>query len=151
MQPYKSPYEACIDGMRKGWDLVVRGMLPNMMLAFVLMQILAKTGLLDLIGISCGWIMSPFNLPGEAITVLLSSWLSIAAGVGTAANLYFAGTINSTHLVLLLPGMYLLAAQIQYIGRLLAVAGIPPKYYPAMCCIGILNAIIGMFLAKFLI
>ncbi len=151
MKTYTNAYAASIGGMIDGLKLVMLNMLPNMILAFVLMQMLAKSGALDVIGNAASGLMGVFGLPGEAVTVLLASWFSIVAGIGAAATLLMNDTITPEHLVILLPGMYLLAAQIQYVGRLLTVAGVAPKHYLPICAIGFINAALGMLLARFLI
>ena len=62
-------------------------MIPNLIMAFVLIKALNVTGLLDLIGRVCAPVMELFGLPGEAATILASAWLSIGGSVGVAAAL----------------------------------------------------------------
>ena len=87
--------------------------------------------------------MGLFGLPGEAVTVLLTAWLSSSAGTGIAVSLLSNGTINGTHATILIPAIFLLGSQIQYMGRLLGVADVPKKYWPLLMLTSILNASIA--------
>ena len=55
-------------------------------MAFVLAYMLQLIGVMDFLGRACGGVMGLFALPGEAITVLMATWLSCGAGVGVAAS-----------------------------------------------------------------
>lgn len=140
-----------VDGLRKGWNLCTGHLLPNVVMAFILIHMLNVLGILPYIGELFQPIMGLFGLPGEAITVLLTTWLSAVAGVGVAASLYTEGQLTSTHIAILLPGIFLMGAQLQYMGRILAVAGIESKYYPPLFTISIINAILGMLTMRFLV
>ncbi len=144
-------YDALVEGMRKGWKLATLNMLPNVVLAFVLIKALKLSGLLDLIGALCAPVMSVFGLPGEAVTVLISTLFSAGGGVGTAVSLYEHGLMNATELSIVMPGIFLMGALIQYAGRILAVAGVESKHYPALFVISFLNAALAMLTMKLLV
>lgn len=144
----KSLVDVFVDGARKGWNVGVSSIIPNVLLAFVIIQVLKVTGLLDLLGKLFTPLMMLFGLPGEAIMVLISAWLSMGGGVGVAASLYTAGKLTSQHLSLLLPAIILMGAQIQYMGRCLGTAGVQPRFYPVLFGISILNAMIAMQLMR---
>lgn len=147
----KNINDVFIDGMRKGWQLGTMNLLPNVVMAFVLIQVLNITGLLQFIGKIFGPIMSIFGLPGEAITVLLTTWLSAVGGVGVAASLFSQGILNSIHLTILIPGIFLMGGQLQYMGRILAVAGIAASHYKVLFLISIINAVMAMLTMRYLI
>ncbi len=147
----KNPIDTFVDGLRKGWTLCTLHLLPNVVMAFILIEMLKLLGVLTFLGNIFQPVMTVFNLPGEAITVLFTTWLSGVAGAGMAASLYNAGQLTSTHIAILLPGIFLMGAQLQYMGRILAVAGVNVKYYPILFCISILNALLGMFTMRFLV
>lgn len=140
-----------IAGLRKGWQMGTINLLPNVIMAFVLIQALNIIGLLKIIGELFAPIMSIFSLPGEAMTVLLTSWLSAVGGVGVAASLCTEGILNSTHISILIPGIFLMGGQLQYMGRILAVAGIEPSHYKVLFLISIMNAAMGMLTMKYII
>ena len=75
-------YDAFVDGMRKGWKVATLNMLPNVVLAFVLIKALKLSGLLELMGEWFSPVMSIFGLPGEAVTVLISTLFSAGGGIG---------------------------------------------------------------------
>ena len=123
---------------------------PNVVLAFVFIRALQISGLLGGMGAVCSPLMNLFGLPGEAVTVLISTWFSAGGGVGAAAGLYSHGILNTTHISILMPGIFLMGAQIQYAGRILGVADIPSRYYPVLCAIGMANAAMAMLTMKYL-
>ena len=48
-----------VDGARKGWDIAVHSTIPNVLMAFVIIYILNKSGLLSIMGKYIGFIMTP--------------------------------------------------------------------------------------------
>ena len=73
-----------VSGVKRGWGIATGSMLPNVLMAFILIYVLKLTGILDLIGTVCGPVMKVFGLPGEALMVLLAAWLSMGGGAGVA-------------------------------------------------------------------
>ena len=65
----QNPFDIFIAGVRKGLNIVLYSLLPNVLMAFVLTQILRLFGVMDFLGETCGGLMGLFGLPGEAITV----------------------------------------------------------------------------------
>lgn len=137
-------YDSFLEGMRKGLKIAALNMLPNVVIAFILIKALQITGLLDTIGTLFTPVMEIFHLPGEAVAVLLSTVLSAGGGIGTAAGLYSHGVLNSVHLSILMPAIFLMGAQIQYAGRILGVIGIESKHFYVLFAISVLNALMAM-------
>ena len=106
----KTIVDIFVEGARKGWNLGVNSILPNVLMAYVVIQILKVTGLLTLLGKVFGPIMAIFGLPGESVMVLVSTWMSMGGGVGTAVSLYNSGVLNGTHLTILAPAIMLMGA-----------------------------------------
>lgn len=147
----KGSLEAFLDGLRKGWQLGTFSLLPNVLMAFVIIEILKVTGILEVIGQAFGPAMSIFGLPGEAVTVLLSSWMSGLGGAAVAASLYAEGLLSGRELTILAPGIFLMGAQIQYMGRVLGVAGVNPRHYKVLFLISIINATLAMLTMRYII
>ncbi len=145
----KSLADVFVDGARKGWNIGVSSVIPNVLMAFAVIQIFQITGLLDLLGKLFTPVMSVFGLPGEAIMVLISSWLSMGGGVGVAASLYSAGKLTNTNVSILMPAIFLMGAQLQYMGRCLGTAGVQTRFYPLLFAISIINAAIAMVVIRF--
>ena len=124
----QNPFDIFIVGCRKGWNLGVFNLIPNVLMAFVLTYMLTIFGVMDWIGNTCGGFMAVFGLPGKAILVLCATWLSCGAGVGVAAALATDGSLNAHDITILLPALILMASQIQYMGRLLGITDCPKKY-----------------------
>ena len=125
-------------------------MIPNVLMAFAIAHILDLLGVLDFMSVIFGPVMGIFGLPGQAVMALLTAWLSLSAGVGMAVSLAGQGLLNGTHLTILLPAMVLMGSQLQYMGRLLAVADVKKKYWPLLMLTSILNAVIAMFIMRIL-
>ncbi len=142
--------DAFITGARKGWNLGINNMLPNLLLAFTLIEFLKKTGLLDLIGIAFGPLMGLFGLPGVAVTVLATSWLAMGAGVGATVSLFMSHAINPTHVTILMPAIYLMGAQLNYSGRCLGLSDLPKKYWPLCFGTCIFDAFVAMIIMRIL-
>ncbi len=137
-----------VEGAKKGWNVGISSIIPNVLMAFVLIHALRLSGLLDMLGVLFNPVMGLFGLPGQAVMVLVGAWMSMGGGVGVAASLYAAKILNPTHVTILLPAIFLMGAQIQYMGRLLGTAGIQGRYYPMLFGISILNAIISMIIMR---
>lgn len=147
----KNPFDIFIIGLRKGFNVAINNLLPNVVMAFVLAYILDLFGVMAFLGKVCGPVMGIFDLPGQAITVLCATWLSCGAGVGVAASLLATGTLNGVDVTIMSPALLLMASQIQYMGRLLGVAEVPKKYWPLLMLNSILMAVIGMLLMRFFV
>ena len=133
-----NPFDIFVIGARKGFTLATQS----------LAEILRILGVFDWLGLHAGGVMGLFGLPGEALTVLLATWLSCSAGVGVAAALMAAGTLTPEHITILAPAFILMASQIQYMGRLLGVTDTPKKYWPMLMAISIFNACVGMLIIR---
>lgn len=145
-----NPFDIFVIGARKGWQIAINNLLPNVLMAYVIAEILNILGAMQLIGKLFGPLMGIFGLPGEAVTVLLTTWLSSSAGTGVAVSLLTKGTLNGTHASILIPALFLMGAQLQYMGRLLGVADVPKKYWPLLMLASILNACIAMLVMRFI-
>ncbi len=140
-----------VSGVKRGWGIATGSMLPNVLMAFVLIHFLKLTGILDLLGSLFGPVMKIFGLPGEALMVLLAAWLSMGGGVGVASSLLAAGALSLHDIAVLAPAMYLMGSQVQYIGRVLGVIGVPGKYIPVMVLISVINALLALLVMQILI
>ena len=91
-QVRKNVMDMFIDGARRGFTIATTNLLPNVVMAFVIIQALKITGLLDWVGHICEPVMALWGLPGEAATVLLAALMSMGGAVGVAASLATAFT-----------------------------------------------------------
>ena len=144
-----NPFDIFVIGARKGFQVAINNLMPNIMMAYVIAEILNLLGAMQFIGKVFAPMMGIFGLPGEAVTVLLTTWLSSSAGTGVAVSLLTKGILNGTHASILIPALFLMGAQLQYMGRLLGVADVPKKYWPLLMLASILNACIAMIIMRF--
>ena len=146
-----NPFDIFVIGARKGFQVAINNLMPNIMMAYVIAEILNLLGAMQFIGKVFAPMMGIFGLPGEAVTVLLTTWLSSSAGTGVAVSLLTKGILNGTHASILIPALFLMGAQLQYMGRLLGVADVPKKYWPLLMVASILNACIAMIVMRFFV
>ena len=147
----KNIIDLFIEGCRKGWDTGIRNMMPNVIMAFVIIKALNVTGLLKILGSVFAPIMALWGLPGEAITVLVSSFMSMGGGIGAAAGLLGSNVLSPKDITVLMPAIYLMGSLIQYLGRCLGTAEVKSKYYGIMVGIAVLNALLAMWVMKLLV
>ena len=75
-QVRKNVMDMFIDGARRGFTIATTSLLPNVVMAFVIIQALKVTGLLEIVGRVCEPVMALWGLPGESATVLLAAPLA---------------------------------------------------------------------------
>lgn len=143
-----NPFDIFVVGARKGFNIAINNLLPNVLMAYVIAEILNLLGIMALLGKVFAPIMGLFGLPGEAITVLLTSWLSASAGTGVAVSLLSKGALDGHMVTILAPAIFLMGSQLQYMGRLLGVADVPKKYWPLLMLTSIINAMIAMLIMR---
>ena len=143
--------DAFMQGAKNGMQIAINSTIPNILFAFAVIQVLELTGILRLIGIVFQPVMGLFGLPGVAATALMGAMLSMGGGIGVIASLLTNGELVAQHAAILLPAIYLMGSQIQYIGRIGGTAGIPSKYTIHMIVISILNAAMAMLVMRFFV
>jgi Uncharacterized membrane protein len=72
----KNILDLFIEGARRGFTIGTTSLLPNVIMAFVIIRVLDVTGLLKTIGIVFSPVMALWGLPGEAATVLITAIMS---------------------------------------------------------------------------
>ncbi|MEM6159854.1 YjiG family protein [Erwinia sp. P6884] len=144
-----NPFDIFVIGARKGFHIAIHNLMPNVVMAYVIAEILNLLGVMGFIGQLFAPLMGLFGLPGEAITVLLTAWLSSSAGTGVAVSLLAKGVLTGGEITILTPAIFLLGSQLQYMGRLLGVADVPKKYWPLLMLTSILNATVAMLIMRF--
>ena len=120
-QTRKNIMDLFIDGARRGFTIATTSLLPNVVMAFVIIQ-----------------------------AVLLASVMSMGGGVGVCASLVVAGTLSGHDATILLPAIYLMGNPVQNTGRCLGTAGVNPKYYPHIIAVCVINALLSMWVMQLL-
>ena len=147
----KNGIDLFVEGAKQGWIIATTSMLPNVIMAFVVIQILTITKLLDIIGTYAAPIMGLWGLPGEAIVVLLTAFLSMGGSVGMTVGLSTAGKLSNMDVTVLAPAIMLMGALLQYIGRCLGTSGSNPRYWGWQIGVCILNAMIAMWIMRIIV
>lgn len=140
-----------VEGARKGWNMGINSIIPNVIMAYVIIKALNISGALTFLGKLFAPAMGIFGLPGEAAAVLMGAWMSMGGGVGVAVSLFNEGLLNGTHITILIPAIFLMGAQLQYAGRILGTAEANVKHYGVMFGISIINAFIAMLIMRFFV
>ena len=143
-----NPFDIFVAGARKGFHIAIHNLMPNVVMAYVLAEVLNLLGIMPFLGQLFAPVMGLFGLPGEAITVLLTAWLSSSAGTGVAVSLLTKGIVTGADVTILAPAIFLMGSQLQYMGRLLGVADVPKKYWPLLMLVSVINAAIAMFVMR---
>lgn len=143
-----NPFDIFVVGARKGFHIAIHNLMPNVVMAYVIAEVLNLLGVMKLIGTVFAPVMGLFGLPGEAVTVLLTAWLSSSAGTGVAISLLAKGVLIGGDITILAPAIFLMGSQLQYMGRLLGVSDVPKKYWPLLMLTSIMNAVIAMLVMR---
>lgn len=141
----KNILDLFIDGARRGFTIATTNLLPNVLMAFVIIRALDVTGLLKLFGTVFAPVMALWGLPGQAAAVLLAAFMSMGGSVGVAASLFASGTLDATHITILLPAIYLMGNPVQNVGRCLGTGEVNSRYYTPIIIICILNSLLSMW------
>ncbi|MDR2696541.1 MAG: YjiG family protein [Deltaproteobacteria bacterium] len=144
----KNALDLFIEGAKQGWNISTGSMLPNVLMAFVLIQILSVTHLLDLIGKLAAPVMALWGLPGEALVVLCAAFMSMGGAAAVAASLVSAGKLTGVDATVLAPAVMLMGSLIQYLGRCLGTADANRKYWGWHIVISVINGCIAMWLMR---
>ena len=150
-KPKGSVIDAFVAGAKKGMHISINSTIPNILMAFALIFILNVTGILDGIEIVFAPIMRIFGLPGAAAAVLLGAFMSMGGGIGVAMGLFAEGILEPRHLAVVMPSIYIMGSQVQFIGRVIGAAGVPSKHVPIMLLINIICAFIAMFVTNIIV
>jgi len=143
-----NPFDIFVVGARKGFHIAIHNLMPNVVMAYVIAEVLNLLGVMTLIGDVFAPVMGLFGLPGQAVTVLLTAWLSSSAGTGVAISLLAKGVLSGADVTILTPAIFLMGSQLQYMGRLLGVSDVPKKYWPLLMLTSILNAVVSMLVMR---
>ena len=132
--------EVFVEGAKRGWDLATKSMLPNLVMAFVLIKVLTVSGLLNYVGMAFEPIMSLFGLPGESAMVLVSAWMSSGGAIGVLLAFLSDGVMTGEQAAVILPSIFIMGGQLQYMGRCLGVIGIKDQMLYVIMVIPIVMA-----------
>lgn len=143
-----NPFDIFVVGARKGFHIAIHNLMPNVVMAYVIAEVLNLLGVMTLIGDVFAPVMGLFGLPGQAVTVLLTAWLSSSAGTGVAISLLAKGVLSGADVTILTPAIFLMGSQLQYMGRLLGVSDVPKKYWPLLMLTSIMNAVVSMLVMR---
>ena len=95
--------------------------------------------------------MSVFGLPGESAMILASSWLSVGGGLGVLIAFITDGMMNGEQVAIILPSMFIMGGQLQYMGRCLGVIGIKDKMLYVIMLIPIVMAFAALTFMSFIV
>lgn len=147
----KSPVDLFLTGAKMGWSMGVNNLVPNIVMAFILIEVLKITGILALIGKYAGPVMALWGLPGEALVVICTGILSQGGAIGMGVSLYNSGAITAADIAVLTPGMMMVGGLVQYVGRCLGTSGANRRYWGWHILIACINSCVAMWLARLMV
>ncbi len=143
--------EEFVAGAKKGFYIGAEMIAPAMVLAYVLIQFLEITGLMQGVGKLLGPVMAVFGLPGEAIIALVAAFFAKAAGCATAATLYSKGVITAAQATILFPACVTMGTLIGHFVRIVIVANTNQKRHPLLLCVPLVDAAVVMVLTRLIL
>lgn len=143
--------EEFMKGAKKGFYIGAEMIMPAMVMAYALIEFLKITGLMDLIGTALSPVMGIFGLPGEASVVLLAAFFAKAAGCAAAATLYTEGILTAEQATILFPACVTMGTLVGHFARIVLVSGANKLFYPVLFAAPVIDAIIVMFLTRFVL
>jgi len=150
MEKRMNIFDMFLEGARKGWDIAIHSLLPNVIMAFTIIKFFQVTGILKFIGIIFAPVMGIFGLPGEAITVNLTAVMSQAGAIGVLAGLISNGSIDVRQVTIILPSVFAAGGILQNIGRVLGTSGVNTRYYGVLVGVTLLNGILALIIMSIL-
>lgn len=140
-----------VKGAQKGLNISLNVIMPNVLFAFFLTQILTLSGVMDLIGMIFSPITGLLGLPGEASMPLALTFLSFSGAISSTAALIEAGILTGTHGLIMLPFILLTGSIPSFTGRILIVSKLDIKYYKIIYIITFLGAVLSMIIMRFIL
>lgn len=143
--PKRNILDMFVEGARRGFTIATTSLMPNVIMAFVIIRALEVTGIMTLFGKIFAPVMALWGLPGEAAAVLLASFMSMGGGIGVAASMFAAQFLSAADVTMLIPAIYLMGNPVQNMGRCLGIAEVDTRHYTAIITICIINALLSIW------
>lgn len=141
-----------VNGAKKGTNLVIQVVIPNVVFSLTLMRLLTLSGVIDLIGVLFSPVMGVCGLPGEAAMPLILSFASFSGGLAGTAALAAEGIVTGDQALTMVPFIFLVGSSIaMYVGRVLGVTGVAPKNYRVCYLTVVLTAVLSLFVMRVLL
>lgn len=137
-----------ITGAKKGCNLFLTVVIPNVVFAFVVIRLLTLLGVIGLLGKVFAPAMAVFGLPGEASFALVFSYISFTGAITSIAALMESGVLTEAQGLAMLPFTLLTGSIFMWTGRILAVTGIALKDYKICYAIATINGILSLFVMR---
>ena len=135
-------------GAWSGFQVGVKSVVPNVVLAYALILFLNITNLINVIEVVFHPVMMLLGLPGVAAPALLMGFMSSSSGLAIVASLATEGLLTGKQVAMLLVGIMSEASSLQFIGRVLAITGIKEKHYSYMMVMNVISCILGVLITR---
>jgi spore maturation protein SpmB len=140
--------EEFVAGAKKGFYIGAEMIAPAMVLAYVLIEFLKITGLMNIVGKAVGPVMAVFGLPGEAVFALVAAFFAKAAGCATAASLYSQGIITAEQATILFPACVTMGTLLGHFVRIVIVSNANKKWHGLLLCVPLIDAAVVLLLTR---
>jgi|LSQX01.2.fsa_nt_gb spore maturation protein SpmB len=138
-------------GVRKGWAIEEKSIIPSVIMCYSLLAFLQVTGLVDILATIFKPAMGIFGLPGEGVISLVAGFFSKSTGCATAASLFAAGSLNARHVTILLVGNMAYGGILPQWPRTIVTSGTDSKLHLWMMLLLPIGGAFAMILANLLL
>jgi spore maturation protein SpmB len=143
--------DSFLEGGKRGVMLWALSLLPGAIFGFAVIEVLKITGALPLLAKVFAPVMGVFGLPGEAISAWLTSFLALPGGCAAVVSLVSGGVLDARQVAIMIPMMFMVSNQVQYLGRILAVSKVESRKYIVVCGIAIFCSVLDGLLMNWLL
>lgn len=147
-----NPMTSFINGAKKGTNLVIQVVIPNVVFSLTFMKLLTLSGVIDIIGVLFSPAMGIFGLPGAMAMPLILSFASFSGGLASTAALAAQGIVTGDQILMAVPFIFLVGSTVaMYTGRVLGVSGIALKDYKICYLAIVITAILSLFVMRIIL
>lgn len=150
-KPKENIVQSFVSGARDGWNVFIKNVLPNVMMAYIFIQILQITKIMDLVTKIFGPVMNIFGLPGSSMAAFVAAIFSMGGGFATTAILFTKHQITAQQATIMMPAIALSGSLIQMWARILMVSGVPTKRHKWIILVQFIDAIIALLIMRVIV
>lgn len=148
----KTPFvDVFMRGAVKGWNMAIKNMFPAVILAYTFINVLEKTGALEILQKVFDPIMIIFGMPGAAIAVIVTGMMTRPGGMATALALLSSGVLTERDVtILVIPIMIIGGCLGQYV-RVIVASGAANKSHKYILLISGVMTFVSLWLMNLLL
>lgn len=151
IQVCKNVMDMFINGVCCGFIIVMINLLFNVVMVFVIIQVLKIIGLFDWVGYICQFVMVLWGFFGEVVMVFLVLLMSMGGVVGVVVSLVIVGVLSGYDVIVLLLVIYLMGNLVQNVGCCFGIVEVNVKYYLYIIVVCVINVLLLIWVMQFIV